>query len=532
MSSHAIRARPPRGDAACEPNTDPDVVARYLEDAAHVPGGHAAGVASPRSEAGVAALLRASRHVLAVGAQSSLTGGATPRGETIVSTARLNRIESIGTDSVRVEAGVTLDALEAALAAAGRSYPPVPTFTGAFVGGVVATNAAGAATFKYGPTRPWVSALTVVLPDGGVLDVERGQVHAHRDGYFELALADREVRVPVPRYRMPGVSKISAGYFAAPGMDLVDLFIGSEGTLGIVTAATLRVLDARPAVCRAFVPFRDRSGAFAVAARLRAAARQAWESGGRRGLDVAAIEHIDRRGLALLREDGLDRTCGVHIPPDAEMALIVTIELDPEATNEAAFEQLGRARDADAPDTPLIRFCALLARALDDVEIAVPGDPSRHAQLLAIREAVPAAVNTRIGRAQHSVDRRIEKTAGDLLVPFEHVEAFADLCGAEMERRGLDAVCWGHLSDGNLHPNVLPRTYADVEAGRDALLALGREAIRLGGVPLAEHGVGRNRLKQRLLLELYGPAGVEEMRKVKRAIDPEWKLAPGVLFPA
>ena len=90
---------------------------------------------------------------------------------------------------------------------------------------------------------------------------------------------------------------------------------------------------------------------------------------------------------------------------------------------------------------------------------------------------------------------------------------------------------WGHISDGNLHPNVLARSFADVESGRAAILEVGREAIRLGGSPLAEHGVGRNRVKQQLLEELYGREGIEEMRAVKRALDPRWTLAPGVLFP-
>ena len=90
---------------------------------------------------------------------------------------------------------------------------------------------------------------------------------------------------------------------------------------------------------------------------------------------------------------------------------------------------------------------------------------------------------------------------------------------------------WGHISDGNVHPNVLPRSYADVERGKEAILYFGREVARLGGCPLAEHGVGRNPVKQALLRELYGEAGIEQMRAVKRALDPEWKLAPGVIFP-
>ena len=90
---------------------------------------------------------------------------------------------------------------------------------------------------------------------------------------------------------------------------------------------------------------------------------------------------------------------------------------------------------------------------------------------------------------------------------------------------------WGHLSDGNVHPNVLPRSYEEVEQGREAILEFGREVARLGGCPLAEHGVGRSAVKQALLRGLYGDEGIEQMRTVKRALDPDWKLAPGVIFP-
>jgi D-lactate dehydrogenase (cytochrome) len=149
---------------------------------------------------------------------------------------------------------------------------------------------------------------------------------------------------------------------------------------------------------------------------------------------------------------------------------------------------------------------------------------------MAVREAVPAAVNARVGRAKHAIDARISKTAADMIVPFDRLEEFLAFHDAEFERRGLDAAVWGHISDGNVHPNVIPRSLADVESGRLAILECGREALRLGGAPLAEHGVGRNPIKQQLLKMMYGETGIEEMRRVKRAIDPEWKLSPGVLF--
>src|SRR4051812_21619515 len=425
MIDHSIRARAPAGGPARAPvvRRDPDVVASFLEDAAHFPGGFAAGVCTPASEAEVAAVLRLSASVLPVGAQSSLTGGATPRGEVILSTSHLNRVLASGDDWIRVQAGMTLVELDAILTRIGKHYPPVPTFTGAFAGGIVATNAAGAATFKYGATREWVRALTVVLANGDVLDVVRGRTRAHADGFFEVVLSDRTARVPVPRYTMPLVPKSSAGYFAAAGMDLIDLFIGSEGTLGVITEVTLRVLPQRPAMCLAFVPFTDRRTALDFVVRMREAARATWRTHDPVGLDVSAIEHMDARCLELLREDGADRAFGVAIAADTEMALLVTLELPPDVTAAQAFDEIGRARESGAPNTPLVRFCRALEQVsvLDRVDIAVPGDRAREQQLLALREAVPAGVNARVGRARQQVDANIAKTAADMIVPFDRL---------------------------------------------------------------------------------------------------------------
>ena len=489
---------------------DPDVLASFLEDAAHFPGGHASGIAAPSNDAEVADLLRSAASVLPIGAQSSLTGGATPMGDVLLSTARLNRILEIGSDWARVQAGVTLAELDAALAAAGKYYPPAPTFTGAFVGGTVATNAAGAATFKYGTTRDWVHAITVVFASGAVRRIERGAAQASS-------------LVPVPTYRMPAVPKNSAGYFAAPDMDLIDLFIGSEGTLGVVTEVTLRVLPHRPALCYAFVTFDDRMAALALVARLRASSRE---------VGVSAIEHMDARCLSILREEGIDRQFGVPIPSDAAIALLVTLELPTGTTADQAFDEIGRARDASPSDTPLAVFCRTLDETdvFDRVEIAVPGDFARATQLVGLREAVPAAVNARVGRAKQSIDPRIAKTAADMIVPWDRLGELMNMYDEEFARRGLDAAVWGHISDGNLHPNVLPRSYADVESGRESIMTFGRAVIAMGGSPLAEHGVGRNPVKQALLRELYGERGIEEMRAVKETLDPAYKLAPGVMF--
>jgi D-lactate dehydrogenase (cytochrome) len=331
---------------------------------------------------------------------------------------------------------------------------------------------------------------------------------------------------------MPKMPKVSAGYFSAPEMDLIDLFIGAEGTLGVITEATVEILPSRPASCLAFVPFRQRGVALAFVNELREKAHEAWRTKDSCGLDISAIEHMDQRCLQLLREDGVDRATGITWPDDATIALLITLELPAHTRPEGAFAELGRAREPDAPDTPMVRFCRALdeVHVLDDVEIAVPGDRRRAAQFQVLREAVPAAVNQRVGRAQLTIDPRIEKTAADVIVPVDKFGQLLALYDEQFDRRGLDRAVWGHISDGNLHPNVIPHSFADVQSGREAIVVFGREAIRLGGSPLAEHGVGRNPTKQLLLRELYGEEGIEEMRRIKRALDPEWKLAPGVLF--
>ena len=150
--------------------------------------------------------------------------------------------------------------------------------------------------------------------------------------------------------------------------------------------------------------------------------------------------------------------------------------------------------------------------AFERTEIALPGDRRRAGQIVELREAVPTAVNELIGHAKRTVDASIEKVAGDVIVPFERLGTMMQYARDGFERRGLDYAIWGHISDGNLHPNVIPHSAADVRAGKEAILELGREVTRLGGCPLAEHGVGRNPVKQALLRQLYGESGIDDMQ--------------------
>lgn len=507
--SHRARARAPQPTRLPSIEHDPDVLRSFLSDAAHVPGGTAEGVVFPADAEAVAAIVADARHVLPVGAQSSLTGGATPRGGLVLSTRSLSRIDEPAPGIVRAGAGLPLSDLHRFLAARDQYYPPGPTFDGAFIGGTMATNAAGPATFKYGVTRDWVTGMTVVLADGSILELTRGDVCASDAGLIEIeTVRTGLVTVRIPTYTIPAhLPKLSAGYFTAPHMDLIDLFIGSEGTLGVIVEGTLRVIG-RPLRCVALVVCASESEAIEIAGALRDRSRS------RQGaLDVSAIEYIDARSLELLDDVSFARA-GVTRPSSRATLLVVQMEME-----ERADEALAEFQDA------------LRVHNIDsDPVVAMPGDERTAARLFELREAVPAAVNARVGAAQASVHPDIQKTAGDFIVPAGRMGEGLALYRRSFEQRGLDYAIWGHISDGNLHPNLIPHSMRDVEQGRDALREMARGVIALGGAPIAEHGVGRNPLKQMFVRDLYGEAGIEQMRAVKRALDPGGKLSPGVLF--
>lgn len=481
---------------------DPDLLQAFLSDAAHVPGGSAEGVVFPANIDEVAAAVADAAHILPVGAQSSLTGGATPRGDIVLSTRRLVHIGEPVNNTIRVGAGVPLSALHGFLAARELYYPPSPTFDGAFVGGTIATNAAGAATFKYGATRQWVEGLVVVLADGSILELTRGQVRGTPGGRFEIETASGVVIVPIPTYKaLSHLPKLSAGYWTAADLDLMDLFIGSEGTLGVIVEATLRVMR-RPLRCVALVICATEQQAVTVSGQL-----------AHSSLEVAAIEYIDARSLQLLDDATFSRT-GVPRPDAAATALVVQIE-----TEQGVEPALARFDDVLQAN-----------RITADPMVALPADERTAARLFELREAVPAAVNARVAAAKAAVDPAIQKTAGDFIVPTAVIGRALALYRDAFERRGLPYAIWGHISDGNLHPNLIPRSLEDVTKGREALQEMARGVMALGGAPLAEHGVGRNPLKQRFLRDLYGDEGIEQMRAVKRALDPDTKFAAGVLF--
>jgi D-lactate dehydrogenase (cytochrome) len=543
MSSSHVRARRLADVEAPEPVTDPSILEAYLEDASGAPPGRAAGLLRPAHEGEIASFLRKTRGqgitILPQAARSSLTAGAIPRDEVVISVETMSEIGPVdlspGVATVTVDPGVRLRDLRQELAPRGYYYPPVPTYHDAMIGGTISTNAGGAASFKYGVTRHWIRALRVLLFNGDLLEIERGQCTAGSGEAFRVELTDGvTLAVPVPAYTLPDLKKISAGYHASDPLDLVDLFVGSEGTLGLITRAKLDLvpLPAAEVTGLTFLPGIDQ--ALALTAALRAAGLGARGGSPAVEPDVRAIELMDGGSLDLLREHGDSRRLRVRLPEDAGAALLFELELPEATSNDAAQELLLAFLEGSSPPGggPLLRLFELLHDhdALEPLELAFPEDHRRAEALREFREAVPTRVNEVLGERRRSVPG-VKKVGGDLIVPFDRLGHMLRFYHDGFTRRGLRYAIWGHLSDGNLHPNALPRDAEETRRGHEALLEFADEAARVGGCPLSEHGVGRNPIKQEMLRRFLGDAAVESMRAVKRGLDPEGRFAPGVLFP-
>src|SRR4030095_6720401 len=176
------------------------------------------------------------------GAGTGTVGGRVAFGGVVLATDKLNQIKGINDKHATVEAGVILSDIQQAFEREGLLYPPDPTERGCFLGGNVATNASGARTFKYGPTRNYINRLQVVLADGEVLELRRGECRAEAGRIRVQLPSGRAIEPALPTYQMPQTRKNASAYFVAPDMDVIDLFIGSEGTLGVVVEVEARLL--------------------------------------------------------------------------------------------------------------------------------------------------------------------------------------------------------------------------------------------------------------------------------------------------
>ena len=419
----------------------------------------------------VAALREAYAAGIAVtiaGAGTGVTGARVPLGGWVLSIEKLARIEVHAGYAV-AGPGASLEDLQAAARRAGQFYPPDPTETSSFIGGNIATNASGSRSLKYGATRRWVERLRVVLADGRVLDVARGDAVDFDPGAVPL----------------PAVTKNTAGYLLRPGMDWIDLFVGSEGTLGVITEARLRLLAAPHAVLAGVVFFPDDDAALDAVDRWRAT-------------PARMLEYLDFASLDLLR------VRFPEIPAPARAAIL--------------FDQELASEDDPEVDAWLDRIESAGALAEDSWFALAAADRERFRRF---RHALPELVNDAVRRAGAL------KMNSDYAVPLARNREMLAYYRRRLEEEFAGRyVIFGHIGDAHVHVNIF--SAADDPGRASGLLEeFARQAVALGGTVSAEHGLGKR--KAHLLKLQYAPEHLDAMRVVKRRLDPGNILGRGTL---
>jgi D-lactate dehydrogenase (cytochrome) len=520
----------------------------YLHDESRL-SGEAEAIYFPESEAEIRALLAgapaegapsADEPVTVQGARTGLAAGAVPRGGHVLNLSRMGRIlglrreERPGGFLVTVQPGLPLAGLREALqtrsfdtrgwseasrralaeleSGGPQFFPPDPTETSASLGGMTACNASGACSYFYGPTRRHIQALRCVLADGSLLCLERGAQRARGRSFTLQRDGGAPLSGRLPAYTLPRV-KNAAGYFAADDMDLIDLFIGSEGTLGVISEITCRLLPAPDVVLALTAFFPAEAEALAFVRALRRESATADSAAPR------ALEFFDGHALRLLegraREDSF-----VSLPTlPAGSGAAVYVEYHVRGAGAGGVEQSERALEACAE---------ALEKCGGDIDKTWIADSRQDLQHLKdLRHAVPEAVNLLIDRRRRSCPQ-LTKLGTDMAVPDDRLEWVVDLYRRDLEAAGLEHVMFGHVGNNHIHVNILPRDMADYEAGRRLYERWAREVVRVGGSVSAEHGIGK--LKLALLAEMFGSRGIAEMRELRRLFDPAFRLGRGNLF--
>jgi D-lactate dehydrogenase (cytochrome) len=486
-------------------DSDASSSAPELSDASNLRGGFADSIKYPSSAGQVSEILRESYYedlpVTVSGGGTGIVGGRVPFGGVVLSTRALNRISGIekqsdGTGVGRAEAGVVLRDFSRAVTSEGLFYPPDPTEWSCFIGGTIATNASGARTFRYGPTRNYVNGLRLALSNGDLFEIKRGEFFAGWDGGFSLPVCERVISGRIPGYSMPATRKNAAGYFCRPGMDLIDLFIGSEGTLAVVIEAELKLLPAPAEILGGIVFFAQDEQLLDLVARLRDSANTNKNS----PIRPISIEYFDGNSLNFLRSK-FD-----SIPVNAAGAVFFEqeIESNDDETMEAWYSLLESS-----------------GALLDESWFAE--NESDRARLKEFRHALPVLVNEWLTRHGQ------KKISTDMAVPDSEFAAMFEFYKSELQQSGLKSVTFGHIGDNHLHVNILPADDAESAKARKLYSTFIHRAVAAGGTVSAEHGIGK--LKREYLMVQFGENGIREMAALKRLFDPKGILGRGNMIP-
>ncbi|MCY7345275.1 MAG: FAD-binding oxidoreductase [Pyrinomonadaceae bacterium] len=498
--------------------TQRDEMENYLTDASNLPGGFSDKLYIPETRTEIADILKEANAqkipVTVSGARTGTVGGAIPFGGCIVSLEKFNRIKEINDKFAVVESGVILTDLQKAVEAKKLFYPPDPTEWSCQIGGTVATNASGARSFKYGATRKFVRRIELVLPNGDFLNLKRGEVFS-KDGFIEITAENGNVtKAKLPTYDLPNVRKNAAGYFSAAMTDAIDLFVGSEGTLGVITEIELG-LSKKPAgflsgiiffkVEKDLLNFVDEARRISFETRklnAESLANANRQTAVAPTIDAALLEYFDENSLKFIKEKFPET------PENMGGAIFFEQETDAE-TEDELFEQ----------------WNDLLEK--HHAEIDASWFTTSESDLIKMREfrhALPVSVNEKV------VKNKQRKIGTDMAVPDECFASFLRFYKQKLNESNLDYVIFGHIGDNHLHANILPKNEAEAVTAKHLYGRFIAQAIMLGGTVSAEHGIGK--LKSKYLYVQHGERYLNEMAELKRAFDPHGILGRGNMFDA
>ena len=508
-----------------------DEYSEYLKDESRNIG-KADGIAFPQDEKQLIAILKqaysSGKPITIQGARTGLAAGAVPDGGLIINLSRMNKVLGLSRDEsgrfyANLQPGVVLSKLRELITS--KSFDtegwPVssllvfedfksfreqfftcdPTESSCTIGGMVACNASGARSYLYGSVRPHVTALKVILADGRSLKIKRGEVFA-KGRRLSLTLDSEDVlELSLPAFKMPD-TKNASGYYIADNMDAIDLFIGSDGTLGIITEIELALIDAPGIIWGVAYFFESEHDAISFVEKMREIK------------NIAAIEYFDNRALDILRNAKHEMGAFSKLPDIIPNRVCIYIEIhcsDEESAEELLIESADIMESCGGNEEDSWACCNKA-----DLE-----------KLIFFRHAAPECVNMIIAERKRT-DPVITKLSTDFAVPHEHFRKIISIYHEQLRELSLEYAIWGHIGDSHVHVNVLARNAAEHTRTKELFADWACIVSEMGGTVSAEHGVGK--LKSAFLKTMYGEHHIIEMAKLKSIFDPLGLLGAGNMF--
>ncbi len=382
-------------------------------------------------------------------------------------------------------------------------FPPDPTEKSASIGGIVSNCASGSRSFHYGSARNYINTLSVLLPDSSELIMKRGcpSVFFTRE--------ENPLR-KLPALRLPEC-KNAAGLFIPGNGDIIDLFIGSEGILGIITEIEFQIVPEPESVTGVLIFPADRNINLHLSEYFREYRKKEFAG----GAFVAAVEYFDRDALALVKSF-VDGGCFKSLFPFPSEkrggALYIEIHSSVPGGSPGALDKI----------SDIIKEMGICER-----DVYVSEGEKELLRMKEFRHSVPESVNMSIDSIRRG-GADITKLGTDFSVPDPFFAELFNYYYSSLEKSMLKSAVFGHIGDNHLHVNILPETEEDYIEGKSIIKEWGRRVVEMGGSVSAEHGTGR--LKKGLLREMYGDEGIEKIRSVKMIFDPEFMMNRGVMI--